>query len=412
MDLESFITKFGGISEEYEFYGGEVKLRYYDNEHAYFLVTPEGQEERQDGVTTVCHIIDKSEALVPWGCKMMSEKLMRTIPGTRTAGAVVMSDVELEEWVRNGKSAHKEKLEEAGKTGHIAHNWIEQYIKLIIAGEIHLAAALRVILPFDERAAMACGAAFTWMDRHNVRWLGTERKIYHRQYKYAGTMDGLCLCDSCDDEKCCPAPFKDRMTIADWKTSNYLYLEYLLQTAAYQAAYNHEIDHTCRHNGTYPIPVARDRWVIRLGKDDGEFEAWHLQEHNFDEDFGGFLATLDLTRRVKALKQRLQDRKDDLRAAIKAEKLARKAAKDEAEALRKADDKAEKAQKRLEALAQFCTKARNYKAKKKPSCKTNNGQPCVSCAERWNAKQGVATSESIDLLEAILAGGSNEAPLV
>jgi hypothetical protein len=405
MDLDQFITKFGGMSEEYSFYGGEVKLRYYDNEHAYYFITPEGKEEKQDGVTTVCHIIDKSDALVPWGCKMMAQKLMLTIPGTKTAGAVIMTEVELEDWVTKGKSAHKEKLEEAGKTGHIAHNWIEQYIKLIIAGEIHLAAAMRVILPFDERAAHACGAAFTWMDRHNVRWLGTERKIYHRQYKYAGTMDGLCLCDSCDDQKCCPVPFKDRMTIADWKTSNYLYLEYLLQTAAYQAAYNDEQDYLSRMNNTWPCPVAVDRWVIRLGKDDGEFEAWHLQAHNFEEDFGGFLATLDLTRRVRALKQRLQDRKDDLRAAIKAEKLAQKEAKALVEAAEKASAKAEKAQQRLEALAEECKSARNYKGKRYPSCKTNAGGPCKTCLDIWEVKHllPVTTSfKEISALEAIL----------
>lgn len=410
MDLDQFITKFGGMSEEYSFYGGEVKLRYYDNEHAYYFITPEGKEEKQDGVTQTCHIIDKSDALVPWSAKMMAQKLMLTIPGTKTAGAVIMTEVELEDWVTKGKSAHKEKLEEAGKTGHIAHNWIEQYIKLIIAGEIHLAAAMRVILPFDERAAHACGAAFTWMDRHNVRWLGTERKIYHRQYKYAGTMDGLCLCDSCDDQKCCPVPFKDRMTIADWKTSNYLYLEYLLQTAAYQAAYNDEVAYdnlqlvVC--DPSFDKPKAVDRWVIRLGKDDGEFEAWHLQEHNFEEDFGGFLATLDLTRRVRALKQRLQDRKDDLRAAIKAEKLAQKEAKALVEAAEKASAKAEKAQKRVEALAKECKSARNYKAKRYPACTTRDGKPCETCQTRWDAAHGNATDESISALEAILKGSN------
>lgn len=401
--LDDFIEKFGRVSEEYKFYGDEVTLRYYDDEHAYYLLGSDGSEEKQDGVTSVVHIIDKSEALIPWGVKMMYEKALRTIPGTRTAGAVVMSEQELEKWLLEAKSAHKEKLEEAGKTGHIAHNWIEQYIKLIILGEIHLAAEMRVILPFDERAAQACKAAFTWMDRHNVRWLGTERKIYHREHKYAGTMDGICLCDSCDDIHCCPEPFTDRMTVADWKTSNYLYLEYLLQTAAYQAAYNDEVIAFNKNNDPdYVQPLAVDRWVIRLGKDDGEFEAWHLQWHNFEEDFGGFLATLDLTRRVKALKERIQKRKDDLRAALKAEKLARKQAKDEATAVEKANAKAEKLQKRVEALAKECPAFKNYKAKRKPSCKTRAGEPCEACQTKWDDIQGKASSSSIALLESIL----------
>ena len=375
MDLENFITKFGGISEEYSFYGGEVTLRYYDDEHSYYLLDAEGNEEKQDGVTTVVHIIDKSEALIPWGVKMMYEKALRTIPGTKTAGAVILTEVELETWLREAKSAHKEKLEEAGKTGHIAHNWIETYIKLLIAGEIHLAKFLP--RPFDPRAAQAVVAALDWMDRHNVQWLETERKVYSRRHKYAGTMDGLCYCDSCDDAKCCPEPFIARLTIADWKTSNYLYLEYLLQTAAYEAAYEEE------HN----VNVA-DRWIIRLGKDDGEFEAWHLQEHNSEEDFGAFLSALDLTRRVKALKDRLQKRKDDLRAALKAEKIARKQAKDEATAAQRLLDKAERDRKRLELAT----------AKKEAIQKSRD--------DKKAAKLSKASSEDISLLESILKGSA------
>jgi hypothetical protein len=234
LDLESFIEKFGRVSEEYKFYNGEITLRYYDDEHVYYLLKDDGTEERQDGVTQSCHIIDKSGALVPWSAKMMQQKLMATIPGTKTAGAVVMSEAELDEWVTKGKSAHKEKLEEAGKTGHIAHNWIENYIKLLLVGEIHLAKFLP--RPFDPRAAQAVVAALEWMDRHNVRWIDTERKIYSRKYKYAGTLDGLALTDSCDDPKCCPELYTNHFTVVDWKTSNYLYLEYLLQTAAYENA--------------------------------------------------------------------------------------------------------------------------------------------------------------------------------
>lgn len=390
-NLEEFITRFGDMSEEYSFYGGEVTLRYYDDEHAYYLLDAEGNEEKQDGVTTVCHIIDKSDALVPWGCKMMAQKLMTTIPGTRSAGAVVMSEAELEEWVTKGKSAHKEKLEEAGKTGHIAHNHIENYIKLVLLGELHLAEALRTILPYDERAAKGCQAAFEWMDRHNVRWISTEQKIYSRKYKYAGTLDGLCTCDSCLDPKCCPEEFFDRLTVADWKTSNYLYLEYLLQTAAYENAFEEESG----------LDV-KDRWIIRLDKDSAEFEAWHLQEHNFEEDFGGFLATLDLTRRVKKLQDRLKKRKDDLRAALKAEKAAQKATKEREEATKKAIDKAEKLRSRMEALAKECKTARNYKAIRFPACKTRDGKPCETCQNKWDAKHGKANPDSINMLESIL----------
>src|SRR5262249_19750690 len=117
--------------------------------------------------------------------------------------------------------------------------------------------------PVDERAANCCAAAVEWMSQHNVRWLKTERKCFSRKYGYAGTMDGLAVVDSCKDRLCCPHDFTDRLTLVDWKTSNALYVEYLLQTAAYQQAYQEETGETIA-----------DRWVIRLGKDDAEFDPW------------------------------------------------------------------------------------------------------------------------------------------
>jgi hypothetical protein len=374
-ELEKFITRFGRESEEYRFYDNEVVLRYYDDEHAYYLLGTDGSEERQDGVTTVVHIIDKSNALVPWSAKMVVEKALRTVPGTRTNGVTIMSDVELEKWLIEAKSAHKEKLEDAGKTGHIAHNHIEQYVKLVILGEIHLAAALRTILPYDERAAKACQAAFSWMDRHNVRWILTEKKIYSRKYKYAGTMDGLCVCDSCDDPKCCPNPFTDRLTVADWKTSNYLYLEYLLQTAAYENAYEEE----------YEVDI-QDRWVIRLGKEDGEFEAWHVEGHLFAKHFGGFIEALDLTRTVADIEKDLKERKDNLRLVLKAEKDEQKAAKALVETAAKAERKLERERLRLEARTAKESAKEDAKAAKQ--------------AAKWKSKD--IPSQDIALLEDIL----------
>lgn len=386
MALSDFIDKFGGWTEGYYFYNGEIELRYDPKEHVYLLLTEDGELEKQDGVTNVCHIIDKSNALVPWGCKMMANKLFATIPketmelddqgGTE---GYFFKPLELEKWVLDAKTAHKEKLEEAGMVGHMAHNWIEQYIKLaILVTPLNTMAQLELekhlsTFPTEERSKNACIAALDWMSRHNVRWLAAERKIYSRKYKYAGTMDGLCICDSCDDHDCCPMPFKARLSVADWKTSNYLYLEYLFQTAAYEAAYEEE----------FGVDI-QDRWVIRLGKDDGEFESWHLEEHNFADDFGGFLDALDLTRRVRIISSRIAERKAGIAAALKTERAEARRLKDEQEALDRAESKAEKQKARIEALALKCTKAEKYKAKKKPSCVAGkDGEPCVSCSFKW-----------------------------
>ena len=100
---------------------------------------------------------------------------------------------EFENLVLASKTAHKDALEDAGDVGHIAHAWIERYIKAVL---YYGAASMQVQellarFPADDRATNCCLAALDWMRNHNVRWLGTERKVYSRKYGYAGTMDGL-----------------------------------------------------------------------------------------------------------------------------------------------------------------------------------------------------------------------------
>ena len=131
-NLESFIQKFGGLTEEYVFYNGEVTLRYDPKDHVYLLVTPDGTLEKVLGVTSVSHIIDKSMILIPWACKMMQQKLVPAIVAAATSvegtTAIQIDYPVLETIIADSKRAHKEKLNEAGDIGSIAHAWIEQYI--------------------------------------------------------------------------------------------------------------------------------------------------------------------------------------------------------------------------------------------------------------------------------------------
>lgn len=383
MSVESFMRKYAKVTEPYFFYGGSVELRYAPKEHVYYLVTETGELEVQDGVTNVCHIIDKSEALIPWACKMMAAKLLSTAPiiKNQTTGSqmLIMSGEEFEKIVLESKGAHKEKLEEAGNVGHIAHAWIEQYIKSVLADDEPRKLELLAKFPEDERARNCCLAALDWMQQHNVRWLGTERKVYSRMYKYAGTMDGLCKIDSCGDAKCCPHFYTDRLSIADWKSSNYLYMEYLLQTAAYMQAYIEEMCVVDPHG-----PLVTDRWVIRLGKEDGEFDPWHAEWDAFKEDFDGFLLALKLGRSVRSIKGRIKAKDDAARDLAKAVKKAAKDAREEAEAAAKALAKAEKQQAQEEALRFACKGSEKYKGVRPPRC--NEGTPCKSCLAKYAAR--------------------------
>ena len=255
--LDTFIDQFNGVTEGYYFYYVDgvptVELRFQTDEHIYYLVGELGQLTPQDNVTTICHIIDKSNALVPWAAKMVVQKLLRMVP------TVDMVDIGSEKIVKylaemtleafekialKAKSAPRDKLEEAGDVGKLAHTWLEFYIKSVIALDKAEDESARVEhsqaiesklanLPGDERAANCVKAALAWMKAHNVKWIETERKIYSKKYGYAGTTDGLALVSSCTDKECCSEEFSNRLSIIDWKSSNYLYVEHLYQTAAY-----------------------------------------------------------------------------------------------------------------------------------------------------------------------------------
>ena len=386
---EAFIRRYGNLTEKYLFYNGEVELRYNVKEHAYYLVTPKGLV-RQDGCTSICHIIDKSEVLIAWACKMMGQKLIADIPKMQLpTGEVIVSQLKLEDFeveVQKAKSAHKEKLEDAGAVGHSAHNWIESYIKSVLKEDESRKLELLANMPKDERASNCCIAALDWMRTHNVRWISTERKIYSRIYGYAGTMDGLCLVDSCDDIQCCPHAFKDRMTVSDWKTSNYLYMEFLMQTAAYQAAFI-EMESCDNPHGE----LVTDRWVIRLGKDDGKFEPWHYEWEDFELHFQCFKDALALSRSARKIEEQIKERKDVARAEKKRVKEAAKKLKEEEIATERAEKKAKAKADREAALAKACPGAKRYKGLKKPRC--NGGKPCESCLAKFAAVQGAKVTD-------------------
>ncbi len=376
-EVDSFINKFSGLTEEYKFYDGQVTLRYDPKDHVYLLVTPEGLV-KQDGCTTICHIIDKSNVLLPWGCKMMAQKLMASIPtevsdavevvGTWDGSSVApIKRTDLEKLVQAAKSAHRDKLEDAGEVGHKAHAWVEDQIKSLIAHKDD-DVCYGVDVPRDDpRVTNCCMATLHWMTAHNVRWRMTERKIYSRQYSYAGTMDGLALVDSCNDPKCCRQAFKDHLAVIDWKTSNYLYNEYILQTAAYKQAYQEETGE-----------VIDDIFIVKLGKEDGEFEAWHIESELAAAGWDAFLKALWLSRSMKELEELVGTLKDH----------------------RKAIEKAAKAAQKAEDLKVKCKGADKYKGVRKPTC--NGGNPCQTCIAKYEnrLKELQAVGISKDVFEA------------
>ena len=349
MQLDDFLKRFSGLTEEYRFYDGKVTLRYEVEKHRYLLLNSDGTLEEVPSVTQICHILDKSAALVPWSARQMQIKLLKTCAPFKSqlpeGPGYIFPEKDFTQWIEEGKSAHKEQLEEAGDIGHTAHAWIEQLIKAILAGNESRKLELLAKLPENEKAANCCGAALSWMERHSVRWISTERKIYSRCFKYAGTLDGMCRASSCDDPKCCPEPFKDRLTLVDWKTSNYLYLEFKMQVSAYQRAWEEE-------NGE----IIEDIWILRLGKDTAEFDPWHITSDEFFENWEGFEAALSLYHAVNTIKNRMTQVQGTKRLQAKAE--------------------------RDRELAVKCSKSDRYKGCRPTTC-NGTDHPCETCRKKY-----------------------------
>jgi hypothetical protein len=308
-------------SQSYFYYDGKVELRFDRKQWKYFRVMPDGSTALQYGVTSVVKIIDKSEPLMRWAVRKAMEKAKRLLmeQGYCHPHSVVSERGEplplyeeiLDGIIASAKKADKEELEEAGEVGHAAHEWIESYINAILENRDDRRLELLAKFPLDPRAANACVAALIWMQEHDVRWICTERKVYSLEHGFAGTLDGLAIVSSCADPLCCPHEYHDKLTLVDWKTSNYLYLEYLLQApGAYRHAYMEE------HGGNI-----EHAWIIRLGKEDGEFDPWHVyQEDEFAEYWEGYRNALALYVSVQKIKGRIEEIADTKKAAIKAAK--------------------------------------------------------------------------------------------
>ena len=403
--LEAFIQRHGNVTEEYHFYNGTVTLRFDTEEHRYYRLAELGNLIPVPGVTTVISIKDKSFMLTPWAAKVAIQKLLRLMPTEMVEGVIRIKPLTFEEFTTialEAKSAHKDKLDEASDIGHLAHKCLEESILNAIANDPQHAVRALVNVPTDPQAANAAGSGMAWMQAHNVRWRETETKIYSREFDYAGTMDGLAMCDSCNDKACCPVSFKDRLSLIDWKSSNHLAITYLFQVASYKRAKTEE----------FPNLNIEDIWILRLGKSDeeaGKFEPWHLTPDEYEEDFKGFLACLTLTRLVDSVEERMKSQKGTIRAVKKEQKETAKALAREQEKLQKALDKAEAKKKREEEKAKIKAEAKakreTMKAAKKASKSTKTvGQDMPIERQHQCSSAGVVRESQTSSLGASING--------
>lgn len=342
--LEELLASSTSEPEVLTFYNGEVTLFYDAKLHAYY-VEEDGEKLLVPGSTTVGSMVDKSGPLTQWSANSTVNAIIAGLPGVtefqlELAGLyqklrdkdpigegpflrMTIHSHTLAELLNKARFNFRELSKDATDIGQVAHDWLEGYINAKIAGlpyprkMPHEDQETVELLgtPFAIKATNCVKAALDWFDRHKVRFLFAERKLYSRRYRYAGTTDWFGYVTSCGDLACCKHEGEE-LVCGDFKSSRSLYEEYYIQLASYMNAWNEE----------FPEQPVTGRLLIRLDKDGDGVETAYRAIDTFDADFDAFLGALAIYGWKKQLEL---DRKYE-KAVIKAEKAAAKAAADAA----------------------------------------------------------------------------------
>jgi len=106
-------------------------------------------------------------------------------------------------------------LKKAGRIGTLAHIMIEEFIK---GGSV----CLDEYNPSEiSQAKNSYYGFYQWFVDNNVTFLDTEMKLVSEEYQFGGTFDAICAVNG-------------KLVICDWKTSNAVYDEFLIQLGAYR----------------------------------------------------------------------------------------------------------------------------------------------------------------------------------
>lgn len=257
------LTTLEPLIERTELYGGKVIIEFNPKGHKY-TVTDGGKIIKPDSVTKIVGVIDKSGPLVGWAVNVTLDAVRKTLHS-----GIPYAPEELESIFAAAKKQHYFTKKEAGDIGHLAHAWALEYFS-------HKNPE---IPPTTAPHRLAVDAILKWAEQHKVQFLDNERPIYSRKYKFSGRMDGLAMVD-------------DKLTLPDFKTGNGVYEEAWLQTAAYDKAYEEEMD----------VEIEQ-RLVIRLGKADGHFYSQIQPRSTLKADWEGFLGAKKLHKRLTELKK-------------------------------------------------------------------------------------------------------------
>lgn len=246
------ITK---LNNTISMYDGTVQMTYNDAGHKYVV---NGTEVM--GVTSALQVINKP-ALIQWGINLALSYVAENIKAGEK-----YDEIKLKEVITAAKTAHRKKKEEAADFGTMVHEWIESYIKGQNPKPL-----------VNDLLQKACETFITWAKENKVVFTSSEKIIYSKKHNYAGTCDFTCTING-------------KKFVGDIKTSNGIYDEYSMQTAAYRLALEEETGET--YDGMV---------IVRVPKvEDDKVEIAYI--NNYEKNARAFLCALYLKQHFNLLK--------------------------------------------------------------------------------------------------------------
>ncbi len=203
------------------------------------------------------------------------------VPGTTTIIGRFKDSGALIFWAYNrGKDGLElyESRDKAAELGTIVHEMVEAFIR----GSIKTTDFVDTLSAEDAASVLSAFSAFEeWFDSNKFTVVAQEEQLVSEAHKYGGTPDAVAK------------DGKGRLCLLDWKTSNGVYQDYILQLGAYRILWNEAHPDMQLDGGSH---------LCRFAKEKGDFA--HHYFPNIDEAERGFLLLREMYDIDKELKKR------------------------------------------------------------------------------------------------------------
>lgn len=244
--------------------------------------------DKVPSVTTIIGRFKESGGLIHWSWNIAHEGLELHRHALKQVCYNQDGGMELAEQLLNTDEDnwhYRKKRDDAANAGTIAHDLVERWIK----GDKKLADATPAMIAKDqecdielaEMARKAMDAFLEWADQSKLTTAATEIPMVSETYRFGGTPDAILV--------------NGKLSMGDWKTSNAIYPDYLLQLAAYKELWE---------ENRPDEPIVGGFHLLRFDKEFGDFHHHFWSE--LDDAWAAFMAERDLYDLMKKLEKRVK----------------------------------------------------------------------------------------------------------